>query len=191
MTGAARWPLREPQPELLTARLRLRRPTRADAPAVQGLVGDFAVASTTLTIPHPYPEGAAETWIESVAVAYEEGRRAVFLMTDHANGDVYGAIGLTLHLEHDRAELGYWVGHPFWGRGYATEAGKAVLAWGFTTLGLHRIHARHFIRNPASGRVLVKLGMRREGTARGHFRRWDRYEDVAEYGILREEFGTP
>lgn len=191
MTGAARWPLREPQPELLTARLRLRRPTSADAPAVQRLVGDFAVASTTLSIPHPYPEGAAEAWIESAAVAYEEGQRAVFLMTDHTNGDVYGAIGLTLNLEHDRAELGYWVGHAFWGRGYATEAGKAVLAWGFTTLGLHRIHARHFVRNPASGRVLVKLGMRREGTARGHFRRWDRYEDVAEYGILREEFGTP
>jgi RimJ/RimL family protein N-acetyltransferase len=180
--------MRDPRPELLTARLRLRRPERSDAPDVQRLAGDFAVAETTLSIPHPYPDGAAEAWIDSVAAAYEEDRQAVFVMTDRATGDFYGAVGLTLHLEHDRAELGYWVGRPFWGRGYATEAAAAVLTWGFATLGLHRIHARHFVRNPASGRVLLKLGMRREGTAREHFRRWDRYEDVEEYGMLREEF---
>jgi RimJ/RimL family protein N-acetyltransferase len=63
-----------------------------------------------------------------------------------------------------------------------------VLAWGFGTRGLHRINARCFVRNPASGRVLAKLGMRHEGTAREHFKRWDRYEDVNEYGILQEEF---
>jgi [ribosomal protein S5]-alanine N-acetyltransferase len=177
-----------PQPELLTARLRLRRLEQADAADVQRLAGDFAVADTTLSIPHPYPEGAAENWIGSLRAAYDEDRSVVFAITDRATGAFHGAIGLTLHPAHDRAELGYWIGQPFWGRGYATEAARAVLRWGFTTLGLHRIHARHFVRNAASGRVLAKLGMRHEGTARGHFRRWDRYEDVHEYGILREEF---
>lgn len=183
--------MRDPQPELLTARLRLRRPERSDAPEVRRLAGDFAVADTTLTIPHPYPEGAAERWIESLPAGYDEGRAVVFAVTDRGIGALYGAVGLTMHPAHDRAELGYWVGRPFWDRGYATEAARAVLAWGFGSLRLHRICARCFVRNAASGRVLTKLGLRREGTARQHFKRWDRYEDVDEYGILREEFETP
>jgi [ribosomal protein S5]-alanine N-acetyltransferase len=183
--------MRDPQPELLTARLRLRRPVRLDAPDVERLAGDFAVASTTLSIPHPYPDGGGAAWIESLAPAYEEDRQAVFAITDRGSGAFYGAVGLTLHPDHDRAELGYWVGHPFWGRGYATEAAGAMLAWGFRTLGLHRINARCFVRNPASDRVLMKLGMRHEGTAREHFKRWDGYEDVNEYGILQEEFERP
>lgn len=183
--------MRPAQPELLTARLRLRRPERSDASEVRRLAGEFAVADTTLSIPHPYPEGAAERWIGSLPTTYEEGRAAVFAVTDRETGALYGAVGLTLDPEHDRAELGYWVGRPFWDRGYATEAARAVLAWGFDSLGLRRICARHFVRNAASGRVLAKLGMRWEGTARQHFKRWDRYEDVDDYGILREEFETP
>jgi len=181
----------EGQPVLLTPRLRLRAFDVADAPAVQRLAGDFAIADTTLSIPHPYPEGMAEAWLASLATAFAEGQQAVYAITDRASGEVVGAIGLILRREHDRAELGYWVGRPFWGRGFATEAARAMLEFGFHVLDLSRIYAGHFARNPASGRVLTKIGMRPEGTARSHVKRWGRSEDLVLYGILREEFEAP
>ena len=90
-------------------------------------------------------------------------------------------------LPHSSAELGYWVRESHWGRGYATEAGREILDFGFASLKLHRIHARHLVRNPASGRVLQKLGMRREGIHRHAVRKWDVFEDVAQYAALVTE----
>jgi RimJ/RimL family protein N-acetyltransferase len=180
-----------PQPVVLTPRLRLRPFLPSDATAVQRLAGDHAVAHTTLSSPHPYEDGMAEAWIAGVAEDFTSGRQVVFAITDGVTGELIGAVGLVLRLEHGRAELGYWIGRPFWGRGYATEAVREVLRYGFTSLGLHRIHASHFARNPASGRVMVKVGMRREGVARAHVRRFDRFEDLVQYGILREEFDAP
>jgi ribosomal-protein-alanine N-acetyltransferase len=175
-------------PVLLTPRLRLRPFAVRDAGDVQRLAGDFAVADTTLAIPYPYEDGMAERWIETLADEFAAGRQAVLAVADRATATLVGAIGLILRTEHSRAELGYWIGRPFWGRGYATEAAAAVLGYGFETLGLHRMYACHFARNPASGRVLEKVGMRREGVARAHVKRWNRFEDLVQYGILREEF---
>lgn len=175
-------------PVLLTPRLRLRPLDVGDAGDVQRLAGDFTVADTTLAIPHPYEDGMAERWIATLAEEFAAGRQAVFAVTDRATAALVGAIGLILRPEHSRAELGYWIGRPFWGRGYATEAAGAMLRYGFETLDLHRMYACHFARNPASGRVLEKVGMRREGIARAHARRWQRFEDLVQYGILREEF---
>jgi RimJ/RimL family protein N-acetyltransferase len=178
----------ETRPTLHTARLRLRAFAPEDAPVVQRLAGDFAVADTTLRIPHPYEDGMAEAWIASLADEYQAGRQVVFAITLTGTAELIGAIGLTIQHEHRRAELGYWIGRPFWGRGYATEAAGAVLAWGFGALELNRIFARHFARNPASGRVLEKIGMRPEGVSRAHVRRWDRFEDLVQLGILRKEY---
>jgi RimJ/RimL family protein N-acetyltransferase len=158
---------------------------------VQRLAGDHAVAHTTLNIPHPYEDGVADAWITLVAEEFARGRQVVFAVTGGAATELLGAVGLVLRLEHARAELGYWIGRPFWGQGYATEAVRAVLRYGFGTLGLNRIHASHFARNPASGRVMSKVGMRQEGVARAHVRRFDRFEDLVQYGILREEFEAP
>ena len=180
-----------PQPVLTTPRLRLRPFLPDDAASIQRLAGDLIVARNTLNIPHPYEDGMADAWITMVAEDFAAGRQVVFAITDGGTGELFGAIGLVLRLEHARAELGYWIGHPFWGRGYATEAVRVVLGYGFRTLGLHRIHACHFARNPASGRVMLKAGMRQEGVARAHVRRFDRFEDLVQYGILREEFERP
>ena len=90
--------------------------------------------------------------------------------------------------EHARAELGYWVGVPYWNRGVATEAARALVAFGFGALGLHRVQARHLTRNPASGRVMQKLGMRLEGVHREAVRKWDRFEDLAMYAVLAREW---
>ena len=102
--------------------------------------------------------------------------------------DLCGAVGLNIAVTHWRAELGYWIGVPFWRMGFATEAASAVLAFGFQNLRLHRIHAHHFSGNTASQRVLEKIGMRHEGRSREHIRKWDRFIDVENYGILAEEF---
>lgn len=175
-------------PVLLTPRLRLRPFDVNDAGDVHRLAGDFAVADTTLAIPHPYEDGMAERWIATLPEEFAAGRQVVLAVADRATAALIGAIGLILRPEHSRAELGYWIGRPFWGRGYATEAAGAMLRYGFETLGLHRLYACHFARNPASGRVLEKVGMQREGIARAHAQRWNRFEDLVQYGILREEF---
>jgi RimJ/RimL family protein N-acetyltransferase len=101
-----------------------------------------------------------------------------------------GAMGIHISQSHNRAELGYWIGVPYWNQGYCTEAARAVLRYGFETLGLNRIQARHLARNPASGRVMIKIGMRHEGTMRQAVIKWEAYEDIKLYAILRSEY-TP
>ena len=87
-----------------------------------------------------------------------------------------------------QAELGYWVGKPYWGKGFCTEAAQAVLAYAFNELALIRVYARYLARNPASGRVMQKLHMQYEGTLRQHTKKWEQYEDYVFYGLLENEW---
>lgn len=174
-------------PTLTTARLVLRPYVAEDAPAVHAFVADRELASTTAAIPHPYPEGAAEAWIASHAPRHAAGEAVVLAIALRETGELAGSVEIRLVPVHRRAELGYWIGRPHWGRGYATEAADALLRWAFDTLDLHRVHAAHLARNPASGRVLQKLGMRREGRLRSHFDKWGVMEDLDVYGLLAAE----
>jgi [ribosomal protein S5]-alanine N-acetyltransferase len=176
------------QPVLRTPRLVLRPFTFDDASAVQLLAGTAEVADTTLYIPHPYPPEAAEQWIVTHSIAWEDGMGATYAVTDAATDTVAGAVTLVITPQHVRAEIGYWIGVPFWNRGYCTEAARAVMELGFRTLGLHRIQARHLTRNPASGRVMQKLGMKLEGINRQALRKNDRFEDLAVYAMLADEW---
>jgi [ribosomal protein S5]-alanine N-acetyltransferase len=176
------------QPNLETARLVLRPFTLADALAVQRLAGVYEVADMTLNIPHPYPDGAADEWIATHPDNFAAGTAVTFAITLRETAELCGGIGLHITQRHMHAELGYWLGLPYWNRGYTTEAAAALLNYGFTVLGLHRIHAHHFTRNPASGRVMQKLGMTFEGVLREHVRKGERFEDLASYGILRREW---
>ncbi|PDW05128.1 GNAT family N-acetyltransferase [Candidatus Viridilinea mediisalina] len=175
-------------PTLDSVRLRLRAFNLSDGTAVERLAGDFAIADTTLTIPHPYPEGAAATWIATHSEWAQCGKRWEWAITERNTGELLGAIGLSQERQHQRGELGYWMGQPFWNQGYTSEAAAAVLRHAFTTLGFNRIFAHHFARNPASGRVMQKIGMRLEGCQRQHIRNRDRFEDLVHYAILREEW---
>lgn len=174
-------------PTLTTARLVLRPFTPNDAAAVHAHLADREVAATTASIPHPYPPGAAEAWIGTHAPRCAVGEAVVLAVTLRGTGAVVGSIEIRLVPGHRRAELGYWVGRAHWGEGYATEAADALVRWGFATLGLHRVHAAHLTRNPASGRVLAKIGMRHEGRLRRHFLKWDVLEDLDVYGVLEGE----
>jgi RimJ/RimL family protein N-acetyltransferase len=175
------------QPTITTSRLTLRPFSLSDAPAIIPLAGDRRVAATTLLIPHPYSLADAEKWISGHRTALERGESIDFAVCLR-NSTLIGAIGMGFKREHERAEIGYWIGVPWWGQGYATAAAAAVMDWAFATLGLHRIYAYHYASNPASGRVLAKLGMVREGVLRGHIVKWDEHMDCVQYGILRPEW---
>ena len=173
----------ETRPTLVTARLRLRPYREEDIAELLPIIGTPEVAATTLRIAHPYTEQDARDFL---ALGREPGKiwLAITLRND---GKQIGGIGLRVDDQHQHAELGYWLGLPYWGQGYATEAGRELLRYGFEDLGLHRVFASHFKQNPSSGRILVKLGMRHEGCQREHLRKWDQFVDSELYGILRQE----
>lgn len=174
-------------PTLKTERLVLRPFESNDADAVKSLAGAWEVADTTANMPHPYEEGMAETWIARHEESFSAGETATFAITLASTGELTGAIGLTLDKGY-QGELGYWIGLPYWGKGFCTEAGIAVLAFAFNELKLQRVHARAFLRNPASGRVLEKLGMTREGLRPQHILKWGKPEDVVLYGLLKTDY---
>mgnify|MGYP001056849904 FL=1 len=177
-----------PIPVITTDRLVLRAFALEDAPKVQQLAGAREIAAVTSHIEHPYPDGAAALWIATHAPEFDRGDGIVEAITRRATGELIGAIGLTVEPPHKRAELGYWIGVPYWGQGYCTEAARALLDYGFGVMGLRRIYARHYGSNPASGRVMQKLGMRPEGVLREHDLKWGRIEDDVYYGLLRRDW---
>ena len=168
-------------PTLHTDRLLLRAHTLADAPELARLAGAREVAATTLRIPHPYSVADAEAFISGGQDADE---RVAFAIVLRENSVLLGGTGLRLEKEHRYAELGYWIGSPYWGNGYATEAARAVLRYGFEVLQLHRIHASHFANNAASGNILRKIGMKHEGRLRQRILKWGQYLDLELYGML-------
>lgn len=177
-----------PVPTLTTERLILRAFTPGDARRVKELAGAFEIADTTGRIPHPYLDGMAEDWISGQDEEYAQREGATFAVQLRSTRELVGAIGLTIHTRDHGAEMGYWLGVPYWNHGYITEAARAVLQFAFEHLQLNRVYASHFARNPASGRVMQKIGMTCEGTLREHFVRWETPEDLVYYGILKSEF---
>ena len=172
------------QPILTTERLTLRPFSLSDAKEVQRLAGDRAIADTTLNVPHPYEDGMAEGWIQTHAPKYLLGELVAFAVVEQSSGALVGAVGISISKQFNRGELGYWIGVPYWGQGFCTEASKCLVNFAFSKLGLHRVTAYHLARNPASGRVMEKIGMRKEGLLREHNYRWGKHEDLVAYGIL-------
>jgi RimJ/RimL family protein N-acetyltransferase len=164
-----------------TDRLRLRPFEAADAPVVQRELSRIEMARM-LAIPHPYPEDGATTWIATA----RPGRDFAIVLRE--TNEVVGGISLFEREQHRRAELGYWCAIDFWGRGYATEAVRAVIEYGFRALALNRVHAECHGDNPASRRVLEKAGMTFEGQLRQHSFRVDRLADKLLFGALRGEW---
>lgn len=174
----------KPYPTLRTERLILRAITLEDAPKVQRLAAARQVAEMVYPIPHPYTVGMAEEWIATHRAAFEAGEAVIIAITRREDETLYGAIELTINPQDANAEIGYWIGVPYWSRGYARE----VVRYGFEELGLHRIHAGHFASNSASGRILKKIGMSYEGTRREHLRKLGRFEDLIDYGLLERDW---
>ena len=139
---------------LESERLFLRPPRPADIQSMTVWLSDYDVARMTSRVPHPYNEGDAETFLASKL----EHR---FVIQRKSDGLFLGMIGL--HAD-DAYEFGYWLGKPFWGVGYATEAAYRLVTYAFEVLELETVHAGWFYDNPASGHVLAKLGARHNGS---------------------------
>jgi len=169
---------------LSTERLLLRRYKRSDIPALLPLIGAREVAAQTLRIPHPYTEADALAMFRRFRK--QTGHWfGIFLQPDK---QLCGGCGLTVDPDHDRAEIGYWIGMPFWGNGIATEAARELMRYGFEDLKLHRIFAICYTGNDASLRILEKLGMKAEGRSRQHIKKWGEYRDIENYGILADDW---
>lgn len=173
--------------ELLTKRLRLRAWTLEDAPGLHELSNDPSIADGTLTIPHPLPEGWAQNRIRQGLEVAEKGDFfpwAIALVT----GEVIGSISFDIERRHLRGDLGYSIGLPYRGKGYATEAVLAVLEFAFNKQHLNRVSAGVFPRNLASARVLEKVGMTREGLMRAYVMKNNQPEDLVSYAILADDY---
>lgn len=145
----------EVSPVIATERLVLRGPARNDAEAIARLANDFNVAGMTCDLPHPYDTGQAEAFCER-AMGQDRDREARFAI-EHRTFGVVGVLGLTTGA-NGRPQLGYWLGRPFWNRGYATEAVRGALKWVKRDWRKNLVEAGHFADNPASGQVLCKAG---------------------------------
>jgi RimJ/RimL family protein N-acetyltransferase len=181
--------MREPdkRPELRSERLCLRPFQASDALRLEELINDREIAANTRTIEYPYPAGAAIKWIEAHPDLWTEGKGAIFAICQ-LDGALMGAIGLEIDPENHNAELGFWIGQDFRNCGYTSEAARMIIEFGFRDLALQKIYASHLARNPASGRVMQKVGMQQEGYFRKHFRKWGVFEDLVYFGILPSDF---
>jgi RimJ/RimL family protein N-acetyltransferase len=150
-------------PVLETARLVLRAPRFEDASTIATLVNDRGIAENTLRIPHPYALTDAQAFITA---ANAGGDEIVFVITT-GDGSVLGCCGIG-RLDGEHPEIGYWLGVPFWGKGYATEAARAVIDHAFGDLGYDVLVGGARVSNPASRRVLQKCGF--EWTGVGLYR---------------------
>lgn len=169
---------------ITTERLVLRLFQKSDAEDVARFCNNYNIYKNTLYIPYPYTKECAYTWMESHEANYDANKGYEFAITDKETSELYGAIALSSNKNFQNGELAYWIGEEHWGKGYATEASKAMLDFAFNIKGYHKVFARYFASNPASGKVMEKLGMEKEGVLKEHVKKEGQFEDLVYYGII-------
>ncbi|MFV1983928.1 MAG: GNAT family N-acetyltransferase [Thiohalomonadales bacterium] len=150
------------QSNITTSRLTLRPFKKEDSFDVQKLVGNVNVSKSTLSIPHPYDNKQAKEWIACHQLQWYQKIAANYAIEYSATGDLLGSISL-MDIEKSEASLGYWVGEPYWNMGFCTEASTAIIRFAFNAMGLQKLTANHASNNPASGKVMRKIGMAHVG----------------------------
>ncbi len=177
-------------PEIETKRLLLRKLSFTDIPQIIEFAGNQKVAETTLNIPHPYTEEDAIYWMNSANVGFVNKTQFTFGISTKLKDEFIGGIGLKINSKFQRGVLGYWIAEPFWNTGFATEAVGGILTFGFTEIHLHKIYATHLVENPASGRVMIKNGMIKEGELKDHTKKGDLFRSLIQYRLTKQEFET-
>jgi [ribosomal protein S5]-alanine N-acetyltransferase len=161
----------------------------SDTKVLAECLGDQDIYERTLRIPHPYTAADAKRWLAIVEKATKQNRQPVNWAIREDAGRVIGGIGLdglVIGQSH-RAEIGYWLAKPFWGRGIMPAAVQAVCRHAFENLGLTKITAHVFSFNAASQRVLEKCGFEHQGHLRKHFLKDGRYIDAELYELVRDK----
>lgn len=175
--------------EIKTSQLLLNLPTEKDLVDFLAQINSTDEYSKNLfNIPYPFPKENALKWLQNSAQGIESGETIRFAIREKEVGKLIGTIGLHLNKEHQKAELGYWLGKNFWRKGYLTEALKAVLEFGFKELNLNKIYATHFLFNPNSGKVMLKAGMKFEGLQKQEYLQHGEFLDVNRYSLLKQDF---
>ncbi len=172
-------------PVIETERLVLSQLQEGDIPFVTEYLQDKIFSDLTSNIPYPYSREHAEFWMKMSRESFENNTGYTFAVRNK-EGKILGAIGLH-DREDDKAELGYWLGKPFWNKGYITEAATALIGFGFQELQLNKIYATYFLQNPASGRIMEKIGMEREALLKQHVRKGEEYFDIMMYSVLKNK----
>lgn len=174
-------------PILTTDRLELRPFTSDDVDRVTELLQAPEIAATALNIPYPYSRADAKNWIGQHPGAAEAGTNLTWAVRRREDSLLIGAIGIHITAHHRRGVLGYWLGRPYWGQGYTSEAAQAVVEYGFSVLDLYRIEATRMPENIGSRRVMEKAGLTYEGTLRGYYIKNGVPMDAAIHGRVRAE----
>lgn len=181
-------------PRLLTKRLILDQIKPADIPDIVSYAGNIKITENTRTMPHPYREEDAISWINMANQGFKNRDNYIFAMRFRATDAFIGGIGLTLNKENNRAELGYWLAEDFWNLGFTTEAVQAILQFGFEKLNLNKIIAAYLITNETSGKVMIKNGMTKEAEFKDHDIKKDhtvtdsKYISLIQYRMLKSEY---
>ena len=178
----------QPFPQIETARLLLTELRAADIPRIVQLAANPRVSDYTLNLPFPYAEKDAIYWLNLAHQGLKNGTHFIFAIRSKPENDLIGGIGLTTERRFNRAEAGYWLGEPYWNQGYATEATAAIIGFGFHTLGLNKITSSYLAGNPASGRVMQKCGMTREGELKEHICKGATYHTLILYGLTKIDY---
>lgn len=148
------------------------------------------IYDTTLNIPYPYSEQHADDWLTRRIESRAKQTQEVSFALRNSAGQMIGVVSSDSHQigTSHRAEIGYWLAFPYWGRGLMTDAVRAYVKYAFTELQLLRLTAHVFEFNPGSIRVLEKNGFQLEGHLRKHVRKEGRLFDVRFYGLLKDEW---
>jgi [ribosomal protein S5]-alanine N-acetyltransferase len=171
-------------PVLETERLPLRAPQRGDLETYLRLAGDPRVALKTAGIPHPLRETDAANWLERA----NHGNRRTFVVERKDGAGMIGAVHLEIRADRVSAEAGFWIGVPYWRRGYATEALRGVLRHAFDDRGLLYVTTGIPAGNSAAERVLGKVGLKFESFVEGGFRRDGFVQDRVNHGLFADEW---
>ncbi|MDB4292713.1 GNAT family N-acetyltransferase [Maribacter sp.] len=175
-------------PSLETERLVLNQIKPDDIPNIVAYAGNKKITDNTRTMPHPYFAEDAIAWMHMANQGFRNGDNYIFALRNKENNLLMGGIGLTLDQEHNRAEIGYWIGEPFWNMGYTSEAVKVLLKFGFDQLQLNKIIAAYISTNSASGKIMIKNGMIKEGEFKNHDIKNGEYVTLIHYGLLKSQY---
>ncbi|MEH6941314.1 GNAT family N-acetyltransferase [Bacillus sp. JJ722] len=173
--------------KLETERLCIQPFKKDDAIRIRDLANDQELANI-LGFPHPYELEMAKDWIATQPELINNGIEYPLAVVCKESEEIVGTITLRVDKNNNKGELGYWIGKDYWGKGYASEAVRRIIRFGFAELNLNKIWASAISRNKASIKVLEKANLQKEGTLKQNRLLLGNYEDVDVYGLLKVEY---
>lgn len=171
---------------LETVRLTLNQPHIDDIPRLVEIMKNPVYNKNTTNIPFPYTKENGAFWVNLALDGLVQGDKYIFAIRLKGSPSIIGGIGLGIDKTNNKAEMGYWLDEHYWNKGMASEAAKALVAFGFDTLQLHKIVATHFTYNKASGRIMQKIGMQQEEVLKAQVLKNGTYLDLVVYAIVKE-----